>query len=526
MSHSRHVNRGMIARIPSRTGSGVDSDEPVVTAMALARRPTIVGRGREVAQLRSALEAARAGDGTLIFIGGEAGVGKTAVVTHFMHEAASDARIFLGHSYDQDTRPLYGPWLASGLLTEPVTMAAEDSEAPDLSPQRQRVLDFLARNGSARPGQVAIAIDLSPNSANQLLRRMLRDGQVSQPGYGVYDLDPANLASCQSRQSSRQSWSASDQGSGDPLEPYLGRSPEIVARGVLETLRGLCAGQPLVVILEDLHWADETSLQLLRAVSRELDRLAVLIICTYRDIELDEGQPLYLTLPTLLREPNVRNITLPLLAHDDVRCLVRTRYVLASESETRLAHYLDRYAGGNPLFIDELLRTLEIDRILAPAESGWALAELPHFQVPPLLRQILDAQLRLLASDDRRLLQLAAVIGEEIPIELWSEVAGVPEEELSPTVERAIEARLIEETPGRQALRFRHALIREQIYARVVLPGRRAWHRRAGRGLSLHRQPPGARPSPHRATTCRPARRPRAAGGHHVVRGANTRHAR
>src|SRR5206468_2962214 len=158
--------------------------------------------------------------------------------------------------------------------------------------------------------------------------------------------------------------------------------------------------------LDDLHWADPASLDLLRALARQAPGLPLLLLATYRADELTRRHPLYQLLPTLVREARAMQLDLRALPGEAVRNLVRDRYALAGP----------------------------------------------------------------------------AVIGQELPFDLWAVVSGADEEALLVAVERASEARLVEPTGA--GLRFAHALTREALYEGTLPPRRRGWHRRVGEVLA------------------------------------------
>ena len=103
----------------------------------------------------------------------------------------------------------------------------------------------------------------------------------------------------------------------------------------------------------------------------------------------------------------------------------------------RLIAYLQERAEGNPFFLGELLRTLEEGGMLRPTDGGWALGDLRQVRIPPLLRQVIDGRLARLGEEAQRLLAIAAVIGQEVPLDLWAAVAECDEEALLALVEQA-----------------------------------------------------------------------------------------
>ncbi|MGN6699970.1 MAG: AAA family ATPase, partial [Thermomicrobiales bacterium] len=355
------------------------------------------------ALLRDRLAAALAGQGTLVLLSGEAGIGKTALAEALLAEATGQgARVLVGRCYDLSETPPYGPW-AEALARAPRGDGVP--AAPDFT-------------GSAATSQAALFA------------------------------------------------------------------------AVRDHLATLAAGQPLVLLLDDLHWADLASLDLLRFLGRGLGPLPLLLLVTYRADELTRRHPLYALLPLLVREARAARLDLHPLADDDLRALVRARYALPPGDEDRLAAYLRARAEGNPFFTGEVLRTLEEERAVRPQDGGWTLGDLAGVGVPPLLRQVLDTRVARLGAEAEQLLALAAVIGQETPLALWAAVAGVDEAALLGAVARATEARLLAETPDGLRVHFVHALIREALYAGLPPSQRRRVHRRVAEALlAAHGQP-------------------------------------
>lgn len=360
-----------------------------------SRTPLFVGRARERALLRDRLAAALAGEGILVLVGGEAGIGKTALVRAVGHEAMAQGAIVLtGRCDDLIVTPPYGPWL-----------------------------DLAA---TYRP----------------------REGMPSLPA-GLTDAEAIAAFG----------------------------SPGALFAQVRDFLAAVAAARPAIVLLEDVHWADPASLDLLRFLARQLPALPLLLVVTYRADELARGQPFYEVLPALVREASAERIDLRPLGRSDLRELVAARYALGGDDEARLVAYLCDRSEGNPFFAHELLRTLEGEALLSPTDGGWVLSDLEWVPVPSLLAQVIDLRLSRLGDAAREALAIAAVIGQDVPLDLWCAVGGVPEDELLETVERAVAMHLLEATREGSWVRFVHALIREVLHAGVLPPRRRGWHR-------------------------------------------------
>ncbi|HEU5422727.1 MAG TPA: AAA family ATPase [Nitrolancea sp.] len=283
-----------------------------------------------------------------------------------------------------------------------------------------------------------------------------------------------------------------------PLPAFVESAEELARAGsqeqlfaaVAEFFAAVAARRPLLLVLEDLHWADQASLAFLRVLARQVATQRILIAVTYRTDE-PRQHGLYPLLPLLVREAHAERLDVPPLDERGQRALVRGRYRLDEGDADRLERYLAAHAEGHPLFAQELLRTLEQERILRLEAARWRLGELARPRVPLLLRQVIEGRLARLDQATRQLLQIAAIIGQEVPLELWQQVAEAGDEALAVAVEQGQAAHLLEEAPGEALYRFRHALFRQVLYAELNVLRRRAWHRRAAEVLAA-----GARPDP------------------------------
>jgi DNA-binding CsgD family transcriptional regulator len=245
-----------------------------------------------------------------------------------------------------------------------------------------------------------------------------------------------------------------------------------------DTLVAAATRQPHILVLDDLHWADPASLDLLRYLARTLGPARLLILGTYRPEELGRQHSLYALLPVLGHEGRAVRLELRPLTDDDLRALVRMRYSLGGPGEAWLVAYLHERSRGNPLFAAELLRALEEEGVLCHAESGWVLGSIDEIRVPTPLRQIIDRRVARLGPAAHELLTVAAIIGQDVPIPLWQTVGEATEEALANVIERALAARILVEEAAGNGVRFAHAILREALYEGLSLPARQRWHRR------------------------------------------------
>lgn len=361
----------------------------------------LVGRSIEQRTLRDGLAAACEGRGSLIVIGGEAGIGKTSLVRDLASEAADQSfGVLTGHCYDLSVTPPYGPWLE--LAT---AYRAEDSAASL----------------------------------------------------------PAPLAT--------------------------GRIEEIESQAsffaeVRQCLAEMASTRTVLLVLEDLHWADSASLELLRYVGAGIASHPVLILVTYRRDELTRSHAFYQHFPALIRETNGRRLDLHPLDVEDLRSLVGARHPMCEADADRLVTYLERHAEGNPFFVLELLRALIENDFLRESEGQWELDELDRIVMPSLVRQVIDGRVSRLGEQTRETLAVAAVIGQDVPLDLWARVLDLDENDLMPIVETAIGAHLMDAARDGTRARFVHALTRETLYESIFPPRRRRWHQLVGDALA------------------------------------------
>jgi predicted ATPase len=246
---------------------------------------------------------------------------------------------------------------------------------------------------------------------------------------------------------------------------------------VRDFLAAVAAQQPLVLVFDDLQWADPASLDLLRFIARTLAAAPIMSVVTYRTEEVTRQHPLHALIPLLVREASAVRLDPQRLSDDDVRALVIALYQLPQREATRLVTHLQPHAEGNAFYLSELLRSLEDDRIVRQDEQGWVVGDLSPMPIPLLLRQVIERRLARLGDDAQPLLAVAAVIGHELPRTLWAAVAGTDEATLLTILSRSAAVSLIDETPDGTGARFAHALVRETVYVGIRPSQRRALHR-------------------------------------------------
>jgi tetratricopeptide (TPR) repeat protein len=252
---------------------------------------------------------------------------------------------------------------------------------------------------------------------------------------------------------------------------------------VADFLISVAATRPLLLVLDDLHWFDPASLDFVRFLARKIGSQRILLVATYRSDELHRRHPLYDLLPLLVREARAERLDVGRLAATGYHALIANRYALDDPDQERLAAYLMTHSEGNPLYAGELLRTLEHDEVVRQHVDRWHVGDLTTVRVPPLLRQVIEGRLSVLNADTRALLQVGAVIGQQVPLDLWQQTTGADDAALIAALEQGRAAQLVDEGPGGDAWHFHHALIREALYTDLISLRRRGLHRQVAEQL-------------------------------------------
>jgi DNA-binding NarL/FixJ family response regulator len=262
-------------------------------------------------------------------------------------------------------------------------------------------------------------------------------------------------------------------------------------RSVVELLRQLSAMRPFVLVLEDLHDADQASLDLLVHVARNLEDAHLLIVGTYRDLDVQAQHPLISAIADVRRGTHFLRIQLSGLTEGEVERL------LASTSKKEIprpfTELVFRRTDGNPLFVQEMLRFV-VDQGLVERRDGALRRRTEESiagRIPEQLREVVSERVSRLQSSTREALNIAAVIGREFRVDVLQRVAGCSDEELEAALEEALAASIIEEGSAATSpitYAFRHAFIRQTLHDDIIAPRRARLHVAVGKALE-HVQP-------------------------------------
>ena len=248
--------------------------------------------------------------------------------------------------------------------------------------------------------------------------------------------------------------------------------------------------QPLVLIVDDLHWADTPSLLLLQFVAREIAGAPVLIVGAYRDLALGREHPLSQAIGELVRTPGSQSLHLQGLSEADVAQVLAHSRLTPSAALVTAIH---QQTEGNPFFLTEVVHLLEAKE---QQSTGGGQDAAMAFTIPQSVQAAIGRRLHPLSADCQHLLQIAAVLGREFGVETLAAVGqqvgiSAPEDRLFDLLEEAVALRVILEVPavvGRYS--FSHALIRETLYEELSALRRVRLHQQIATILEQRYGPP------------------------------------
>ncbi|PKB64707.1 MAG: hypothetical protein BZY80_02015 [SAR202 cluster bacterium Io17-Chloro-G2] len=395
-----------------------EQDAPSLDSLAVG---VFVGRQAEMGELRAALEDALSGRGRLVMLVGEPGIGKTRTAQELATYAGMrGAQVLWGRCYEEQGTPPYWPWVQ-----------AIRSYVREIEP------DQLRREMGAGAADIA---------------QIVSDVTERLPG-----LNPP---------------------------PSL-ESPEQARFRLFDAITTFfkAAGQqqPLILMLDDLHWADKPSLLLLEFLARELSGARLVVVGTYRDMELNRQHPLTETLGGLNRERLFQRVLLRGLSQEDVARFIEIAAGIAPPAGLTAAVHTQ--TEGNPLFVTEVVRLLVQQRELTPeaasTRDSWTL------RIPEGIREVIGRRLNRLSQRCNEVLTIASVIGREFDLrQLAPLVEDMSEERLPEVLEEALGTRVIEELPqavGRY--QFTHALTHEALIEELSTTRRVRLHARIAQTL-------------------------------------------
>jgi ABC-type oligopeptide transport system substrate-binding subunit/predicted Ser/Thr protein kinase/predicted ATPase len=271
------------------------------------------------------------------------------------------------------------------------------------------------------------------------------------------------------------------------VPPNLSEDPKTDQYRLFESffvfLAALSQHSPLLLYLDDAHWADSGSLSLFRHLARQLGSQPIMLLATYREVELDEARPLHEVLLDLSKEPKTTRVKLNRLS------MPQTEELLASFFQEEITpEFLEgiyRETDGNPFFIEEVCKALVESGKLYYENGRWHRPDMSELGIPQSVKVAIQSRVGKLSAETQEVLNQAAVLGREFEFETLLAALGSAEEPVIVALEEAERAQLIEERSqgGRLLLWFSHALIPSTLVEGLRILQRRRLHSRAAAAL-------------------------------------------
>lgn len=420
-------------------------DESAPPVVELERTP-FVGRSEERERLRRLLEGVQRGRSAIVLIGGEPGVGKTRLAAEVVDEARTRGMFTAsGRCYDMKGAPPYIPFVEA--IEYSLRVALPENLVSALGDAAPEIARLVPRIRSIYP-DLPPAIVLPPEQAQHLMFENICD---------------------------------------------------FFERAAMQ--------QPIVLALDDLHWAEESTALLLEHVAQRMEAVPFLLLGTYRDIEVDRASPFARALERLIRKNTVHRINLRRLSKAEVGEIIG---VLAGQAAPEpLVDVIFDETEGVPFFVEEVYRYLSEEHRLIDEAGNWrADVSMGEVEVPESVRLVLGQRLDRVPEDVLRVLTLAAVIGKAFTYEFLRTLATESEDDLLDAIDEAERAHLIVATEGRDPhFTFAHEQIRQTLLGRISFPRRQRFHLRVAdtieqtyaldleehvADLAFHLQPGGA----------------------------------
>lgn len=264
-----------------------------------------------------------------------------------------------------------------------------------------------------------------------------------------------------------------------PASACIPTTPEGQRFRMFEAFTGLvCAlarRAPVLLAVEDIQWADEGSMLMLRYLVRSARNMALCIIVTCRETELQQVQWSAEFAADLLREASATRVELAGMAHDGIRCFVDEW--MGQSAPADLIQFVAQSTQGNPLFMTEMLRHLRETGTLANVRLLGADANLICPSLPASIREVIDRRVSRLSQACNNLLMVASIAGRDFRLQHAEEVTQLPENAVLDALDEALVAGIVREVPGSHGVfSFTHALVREVIYSRQTAERRIRMH--------------------------------------------------
>jgi len=390
------------------------------------REVQLIDRVEELRVLKEAVDRAVRGEGSVVFLYGEAGIGKTRLA----RELGAYAR-------------LRGMQVLSGRCPALFRMDG----VPPYVLWKEVIKDYLE---TCAPAQLYKVIGFYPSEVCELVPELKQKlGAI-----------PQSL----------------------PISPEHGR--DRLFEAVSQFVTNISKETPLLVVLDDLQWTDQSSLLLMHYLARGVYKESLLLLGAYRDTDIDERHPLSPVLTELNRERLLKSILLKRLSFDDVSEVVK-RLLEQDDVPREFCKLIYEKTMGNPFFVEEVVKSLQEEEIIYRDENKWKIKEISKIEFPKTVKSVIKTRIGRLDDECQNVLTMSSFVGNDFTFETLSGVTGVEEDKLLETLEKILKTGLFKHRVirGEDVCSFADIIVRDVVYEEVSPFRRKKLHNIVGSAL-------------------------------------------
>ncbi len=408
-----------------------DKSRAVVPSLnpLISKEIELINRVEEMQLLKQAVDRAVQGNGGVVFLSGEAGIGKTRL-----------ARELGAYAHLQGIQVLSGRCPALFRM----------NGVPPYVLWNDVIRDYLENSTSE---QLFKVIGYYPAEVAKLVPEVAQKLRVI----------PKSL----------------------PINPEHERNR--VFEAVSQFVTNISRELPLLIILDDLQWADQSSLLLLHYLARGIHRESMLLLGAYRDVYVNEKHSLFPVLTELNRERLLQSVPLKRLSFNDASEMIK-RILAQDDISTEFSKLVYEKTRGNPFFVEEVIKSLKEDEVIYRRRHEWKIKEISKIEFPKTVKSVIRARLSRLDEESQRVLTLASFIGKDFTFETLRLASDIEEDRLVDIMEKLLKTSLVkeEEVRGVDVYSFVDIIVRDVAYDEVSRLRRKRLHKAVG--LALEKQ--------------------------------------
>ena len=386
----------------------------------------LINRVEEMQVLREAADSATRGEGGVVFLYGEAGIGKTRL-----------ARELRAYAHSQGMRVLYGRCPA---------LFRMDGVPPYIL-WEEVIKDYLE---VCTPEQLFRVIGSYPIEVSKLVPQLKQKLRTFPQSF--------------------------------PLSPEHSR--DRLFEAVSQFVTNISREGPLLVILDDLQWTDQSSLLLLHYLARGVYRESLLLLGAYRDAYVDEKHPLSPVLTELNRERLLQSVRLKRMSFDDISEMIE-RILEQDDVPREFCELVYQKTRGNPFFVEEVIKSLKEEEVIYREENKWKIKEVSRIEFPKTVRSVIKRRISRLDDESQNVLTMASFVGKDFTFEALQAVTGVEEDKLLEIMEKMFKTELIKQKVihGEDLCSFADIIVRDVVHEEVSPLRRKKLHSVVGNAL-------------------------------------------